>query len=590
MSERFVVSARKFRPDSFESLLGQEAVSETLRRSILQGKTAHAYLFCGPRGVGKTSAARIFAKAINCTDITSEGEACGKCESCRAFEEQRSINIFEMDAASNNSTNDIRRLIEEVSIPPQVGRYKVYIVDEVHMLSTAAFNAFLKTLEEPPEYVVFIMATTEKHKVLPTILSRCQVYDFRPIPNDIIVQQLKHIAAIEEITVEDKALELIARKADGGMRDALSVFDRIASFTGGEVSYQRTLSSLNILDDEYYYRLVILIKQNDYTSVLLLFDELLQKGFDARTIVEGLADFMRNLLLAFDALTLPLLRLSNETATAYNQLALSCGKGFLYQSINKLLACLKEYRQSNAKRLLVEMTLMSLTSLSQEGIVQGGNQPIPSTTTPAPQATPVKPQVAPQPRPIPAPPFPTTSNHNVAAPKPIEAPKTAQLPNGGTRMAPRPTPAPRPMARATAASVSTATQAREVREEQPFTEEDMQVAWNKFAAEHLQGKDNFLYNTFEALLPTLSANNVCEVATLNMPQESAIGRIKNQLQAYLRKELHNSSITLEVHQVENLQEAEIMVGKPPMEVLREQLNDPTTPVHQLFKELKVRPI
>ena len=310
MSEKFVVSARKFRPDSFESLLGQEAVSETLRRAILQQKTAHAYLFCGPRGVGKTSAARIFARAINCASPLASGEACGECDSCRAFAEQRSFNVFEMDAASNNSANDIRQLIEEVNIPPQVGRYKIYIIDEVHMLSTAAFNAFLKTLEEPPEYVVFIMATTEKQKILPTILSRCQVFDFKPIPSDVIIGQLRHIAQLEEIQVEEKALELIARKADGGMRDALSVFDRIASYTDGEVSYSRTLESLNILDDDYYFRFVDLLVHNDYTSTLLLLDELIMRGFDPRTIVLALTDILRNLLLAFEPQTLPLLHLT----------------------------------------------------------------------------------------------------------------------------------------------------------------------------------------------------------------------------------------------------------------------------------------
>ncbi|MBB6276545.1 DNA polymerase III subunit gamma/tau [Porphyromonas circumdentaria] len=366
MSNGFVVSARKFRPDSFESLLGQDAVRETLRRAILQQKTAHAYLFCGPRGVGKTSAARIFAKAINCLFPLPDGEACGTCESCKAFEEQRSLNIFELDAASNNSTTDIRRLIEEVSIPPQIGKYRIYIIDEVHMLSTAAFNAFLKTLEEPPSYVVFILATTEKHKILPTILSRCQVYDFRPISVDVIAQQLAHIAEVEGINAEPKALSLIARKADGGMRDALSVFDRIVSFTGGKVTYERTLESLNILDEEYYVRFVNHIIRGEQAAVLLLLDELIEKGFDTRIIVNGLTEFMRTLLIAYDALTLPLLRLPQSQASLYNDLAKRAGKVFLYRSIMQLLSYGKEYRNSNSKRLLAEMTLLSLVPMSNE--------------------------------------------------------------------------------------------------------------------------------------------------------------------------------------------------------------------------------
>ena len=594
MSEKFVVSARKFRPDSFESLLGQEAVSETLRRAILQQKTAHAYLFCGPRGVGKTSAARIFARAINCVSPLASGEACGECDSCRAFAEQRSFNVFEMDAASNNSANDIRQLIEEVNIPPQVGRYKIYIIDEVHMLSTAAFNAFLKTLEEPPEYVVFIMATTEKQKILPTILSRCQVFDFKPIPSDVIIGQLRHIAQLEEIQVEEKALELIARKADGGMRDALSVFDRIASYTDGEVSYSRTLESLNILDDDYYFRFVEHLVHNDYASTLLLLDELIMRGFDPRTIVLGLTDFLRNLLLAFDPQTLPLLHLTKETEASYNQLAQASGRGFLYQAIAKLMECLKEYRNSNAKRLLVEMTLLSLTSLAQEGGATSHTPNQRPTPAAAPPSAP-SPVAAPRPQPIAAPaparpsapPAPRSTEASTEAPQPIDLPKPTKP---ASMAAPRPVaPAPRPAAAPSPTATSAAAPKAPSQEKQAFTETEMQIAWNAYAEEYLQ-KNLFLKNAFNEVLPKLHNGTEIEAIMFNMLQVNAVERIKGSLLGYLRSALHNSDITLQVRQIETIEEERSQRSITPLEVFRSLAAEPQTPLHQFIQALKLRPL
>ena len=594
MSEKFVVSARKFRPDSFESLLGQEAVSETLRRAILQQKTAHAYLFCGPRGVGKTSAARIFARAINCASPLASGEACGECDSCRAFAEQRSFNVFEMDAASNNSANDIRQLIEEVNIPPQVGRYKIYIIDEVHMLSTAAFNAFLKTLEEPPEYVVFIMATTEKQKILPTILSRCQVFDFKPIPSDVIIGQLRHIAQLEEIQVEEKALELIARKADGGMRDALSVFDRIASYTDGEVSYSRTLESLNILDDDYYFRFVEHLVHNDYASTLLLLDELIMRGFDPRTIVLGLTDFLRNLLLAFDPQTLPLLHLTKETEASYNQLAQASGRGFLYQAIAKLMECLKEYRNSNAKRLLVEMTLLSLTSLAQERVSASHTPNQRPTPAAAPPSAP-SPVAAPRPQPIAAPaparpsapPAPRPTEASTEVPQPIDLPKPTKP---ATMAVPRPVaPAPRPAAApAPTAPPATAPKAPS-QEKQAFTETEMQIAWNAYAEEYLQ-KNLFLKNAFNEVLPRLNNGTEIEAIMFNMLQVNTVERIKGSLLSYLRSALHNSDITLQVRQIETIEEERSQRSITPLEIFRSLAAEPQTPLHQFIQALKLRPL
>jgi DNA polymerase-3 subunit gamma/tau len=305
--EEYIVSARKYRPQTFESVVGQTALTTTLKNAIQTGKLAHAYLFCGPRGVGKTTCARIFAKTINCQNLTPEGEACNECESCRSFNERRSLNIHELDAASNNSVDDIRSLIEQVRIPPQLGKYKVYIIDEVHMLSAAAFNAFLKTLEEPPAHAVFILATTEKHKILPTILSRCQIYDFNRISVEDISAHLASVATKEQIHFEPEALNVIATKADGGMRDALSVFDQVVSFTNGQITYQSVIQNLNVLDYDYYFKLTDFFLTNPVPSCLLLFNEILNKGFEGGNFITGLSKHLRDVLVSKDAATVQLL-------------------------------------------------------------------------------------------------------------------------------------------------------------------------------------------------------------------------------------------------------------------------------------------
>ena len=363
--QEYIVSARKYRPQSFDSVVGQEALTTTLRNAVKSGKLAHAYLFCGPRGVGKTTCARIFAKAINCLNPTADGEACNECESCRAFNEQRSFNIFELDAASNNSVENIKALMEQTRIPPQVGKYKVFIIDEVHMLSTAAFNAFLKTLEEPPAHVVFILATTEKHKILPTILSRCQIYDFERMTVPGIVNQLKKVAAGEGVKYEDAALEVIAEKADGGMRDALSIFDQAASFCQGDITYAKVIEDLNVLDADNYFNIIDLCLQNKTAELMALLDSIIRKGFDGANLISGLAAHTRNVLMARDEQTLPLLHAGERQTARYREQAQRCTPKFLYSALKIMNDCDINYRQSGNKRLLVELTLIEMSQLTQ---------------------------------------------------------------------------------------------------------------------------------------------------------------------------------------------------------------------------------
>lgn len=361
----YIVSARKYRPTTFDTVVGQAALTTTLKNAVKSGKLAHAYLFCGPRGVGKTTCARIFAKAINCQNPTAEGEACNECESCQSFNEQRSLNIFELDAASNNSVEHIKTLMEQTRIPPQLGRYKVFIIDEVHMLSTAAFNAFLKTLEEPPAHVIFILATTEKHKILPTILSRCQIYDFERMTVRNTINHLKSVAEKEGIQYEEPALAVIAEKADGGMRDALSIFDQAASFCQGNITYDKVIEDLNVLDTENYFRIIDLSIINNVCDIMVLLNSIINKGFDGGLLIQGLAKHVRNVLMAKDPQTLSLLEVSDQQRQRYQEQAKKCETRFLYQALKLMNQCDINYRQSSNKRLLVELTLIEIAQITQ---------------------------------------------------------------------------------------------------------------------------------------------------------------------------------------------------------------------------------
>lgn len=361
----YIVSARKYRPTTFDSVVGQAALTTTLKNAVKSGKLAHAYLFCGPRGVGKTTCARIFAKAINCLSPTADGEACNECESCKAFNEQRSYNIFELDAASNNSVENIKSLMEQTRIPPQVGRYKVFIIDEVHMLSTAAFNAFLKTLEEPPAHVIFILATTEKHKILPTILSRCQIYDFERMTVQNTIAHLKRVAEKEGIIYEEEALAMIAEKADGGMRDALSIFDQAASFCQGHITYAKVIEDLNELDADNYFKFIDMAMDNRVSDMMLLLNAIIEKGFDGGNLILGLAAHVRNVLMAKDEKTITLLEASEQQRQKYAEQAKRCPTQFLYKALKIMNQCDLNYRQSSNKRLLVEITLIQVAQLTQ---------------------------------------------------------------------------------------------------------------------------------------------------------------------------------------------------------------------------------
>ena len=362
----YIVSARKYRPMTFDSVVGQSSLTTTLKNAVKSGKLAHAYLFCGPRGVGKTTCARIFAKVINCLNPTPTGDACGECESCKAFDEGRSLNIFELDAASNNGVEQIKQLMEQTRIPPQTGKYKVFIIDEVHMLSTQAFNAFLKTLEEPPQHVIFILATTEKHKILPTIISRCQIYDFERMTVQNIINHLKSVAEKEGYTYEDEALNVIAEKADGGMRDALSIFDQAASFCQGNITYEKVLEDLNVLDADNYFKIIDLSLENKVSDIMVVVNDLLAKGFDGIQMVNGLASHVRNVLMATDPQTTELIEASDSARQRYAEQAKRCKPKFLYQALKILNQCDLGYRQSSNKRLLVELTLIQVAQITQE--------------------------------------------------------------------------------------------------------------------------------------------------------------------------------------------------------------------------------
>ncbi len=366
MTNEFIVSARKYRPSTFVSVVGQQSITATLKNAIKNNQMAHAYLFCGPRGVGKTTCARIFAKTINCQNVTADHEPCNECESCLAFNENRSFNIHELDAASNNSVEDIRSLIDQVRIPPQLGHYSVYIIDEVHMLSSSAFNAFLKTLEEPPRHAIFILATTEKHKILPTILSRCQIFDFNRIKISDIAEYLQYVAKSESITIEETGVNIIAHKADGAMRDALSIFDQIVSFSGKNVTYQDVISNLNVLDYDYYFKLTDNFLKSDIPDILITFNEILEKGFDGHHFITGLNSHFRDLLVCKDPATILLLEVGKEVQEKYRIQATVCDHDFLLKALDIANQCDLNYKTSQNKRLLVELTLIKIAQIIQK--------------------------------------------------------------------------------------------------------------------------------------------------------------------------------------------------------------------------------
>ena len=572
MSEQYIVSARKYRPDTFASIVGQQAMASTLKTAVLSGRMAHAYLFCGPRGVGKTTAARVLAKTINCLNLQPSGEACNECESCKAFNEGRSFNIFELDAASNNSVEDIRTLIEQVSIAPVLGRYKVYIIDEVHMLSQAAFNAFLKTLEEPPSYAIFILATTEKHKILPTILSRCQIYDFKRITVSDIAHHLKFVADSEGITAEETALGLIAEKADGGMRDALSMFDRVASYGEGSISYQQALECLNILDYTYYVRFIRAFIQGDYRETLLILDEVLSKGFDGQLIMAGLAAFARDLLVVQHADTIKLLEKPETVQTIYEEAARLVAPNALHQIIRFLLDADSKYRTSTNKRLLIELTLLNiLTAFTPTAL--GSMPEIAPERTATPVASP-GPTAMPQARLTPSP----TTQRQEPTPAPKQeavAPKTEQAPAPTQESAEpkqeaapiqvKPIATPRPSQqeqirqtrrqfrmRHKTAEDDTQEEAAPLEEaHEAFTLEDAQIAYSRYLEDEIPKEEIVLKQTLGDVLPQLGDNQVLSIALANSP--AIIEPVKKRLphlQRYLQSALKNTDLRVEIQPID----------------------------------------
>lgn len=428
--ESYIVSARKYRPSTFKSVVGQHALVNTLKNAVKSGRLAHSYLFCGQRGVGKTTMARIFAKAINCEHLTADGEPCNECESCRAFNEQRSLNIIELDAASNNSVDDIRQLTDQVLVPPVTGRYRVFIVDEVHMLSAAAFNAFLKTLEEPPKYVIFILATTERQKILPTILSRCQKYDFQRITPSDIAEQLKYVADHEGYTTEPEALNVIAQKADGAMRDALSIFDQVAAASMGNITYRAAIDNLNVLDYDYYFRLVDAFADNNVEQSLLVYKDVRDHGFDSRVFINGVAAHLRELVVAHSPELVPLMEVTGEIAERYKQQAARCPLGKLYQAMDLCNTCDLNYINATNKRFIVELTLIKICQLF------GGETAAPTAPQPLRKVAPAAPAApAPQRQAAPAP-----------VPQPVQSAPQPQAPVAQPVRPVRPAPAPRPQA------------------------------------------------------------------------------------------------------------------------------------------------
>ena len=571
--EEYIVSALKYRPLNFDSVVGQRSLTTTLKNAISSGKLAHAYLFCGPRGVGKTTCARIFAKAINCFDPQEGGEPCGKCESCQAFDQQRSMNIHELDAASNNSVDDIRELCKQVLIPPQTGKYKVFIIDEVHMLSPSAFNAFLKTLEEPPSYVIFILCTTEKHKILPTILSRCQVYDFQRMTTKNTIDHLMYVAEKEGYKAEPEALSLIAEKADGGMRDALSIFDQMVSFSGGNLTYENVCQNLNVLSQEYYFKLVDYFLEGKVPDCLLLLNDVLQKGFDGGNFIAGLATHMRNLLVSRDAVTLPLLEMSEKMRSRYQEQAQRCPIHFVYKVLTLSNDCDQAYRTSRNKRLQVEICLIQSAQASEPDNSDASGHGPAQTIKPIKKEA--QTQSAPQPVSVP----------KAEATKPVEKPsQVAQVnvPNSETKPAilPDKTQAvPDPAAPKKLTKVSfkhfgagkkdeeaapTAPDMEATGGSEPINSEKLTAAWFAFI-DSLPHESVALAKRLKSLQPTVKDENNALLAVSNPQVQQTVESQMPQILAIMRKELRNDSFLLET-QLEEMQE--VVKSYSPQEMLK----------------------
>lgn len=573
----YIVSARKYRPMTFDTVVGQSALTTTLKNAVKSGKLAHAYLFCGPRGVGKTTCARIFAKAINCQNPTADGEACNECESCQSFNEQRSLNIFELDAASNNSVEHIKTLMEQTRIPPQLGRYKVFIIDEVHMLSTAAFNAFLKTLEEPPAHVIFILATTEKHKILPTILSRCQIYDFERMTIRNTVDHLKHVADQEGITYEEQALAVIAEKADGGMRDALSIFDQAASFCQGNITYEKVIEDLNVLDAENYFQIIDLAVANKVSDIMVLLNNVINKGFDGGLLIQGLAKHVRNVLMAKDPQTLPLLEVSDQQRQRYQEQAKHCETRFLYQALKLMNQCDINYRQSSNKRLLVELTLIEIAQITQpDDDASAGRRPRRLKTLFKNLIRQSQPQNA---------------TSQVVAAKPVVSAK----PNAISKPAhsENPNPQPKPSAPASPAmkiggigfswnnlrnqgkpskmkiipgSVSAAV---EQQTDAVFSQEDLELQWmamcNRMPKE-LYGIATRMKNMNPVIIELPRIEVTVDNALIKQEMDDFRGRIVNTL----KQSLQNAKITLDIRVAEHQEQAKILSRREQFELMSKE--------------------
>lgn len=575
--EQYIVSARKYRPSTFDSVVGQKALTATLKNAIATHRLAHSYLFCGSRGVGKTSCARIFAKTINCSTPRPDGEACNECDSCRAFNEGNSLNIIELDAASNNGVDDIRQLVEQVQIPPSQGNYRVFIVDEVHMLSPAAFNAFLKTLEEPPSYVIFILATTEKHKIIPTILSRCQIYDFKRITVRDMIDHLSYVASQEGMTAEPAALNVIARKADGAMRDALSIFDQVAASSRGNITYQSAIDNLNVLDYNYYNRLLDCFLSGNVLETWMIYKDIRDRGFDSHFFINGLADYMRDLMVARDPSTIVLLEADDEARKAMAATSAKCSPDFIYRAMNLCNEADLNYRTASNKQFLVELTLAKICQLlspspdnsgAGEGRLQKIQTAAPSAPVPAAVKAPVAPPapaIAPQPATVPAgmtqqpQPQPQSAPRQYATGGPQEA-SVASSPSGSYNSIPKPVmPAKRPLKRpattfsinhakdnATQAAgqpVGQASSARELRDG-VYSREQLNKAWQDFIKAH--PTEHILINTMRASFPAQISGHSYKMMVENEMQQNVMDQTMPQLLGFVRNAIGNDNFTLTV--------------------------------------------